>query len=46
MIVSFVLSDAEIHNWYKSLRTKYGKLKKKKSRDGQVEHTDGKKWVL
>lgn len=46
MIVSFILSDLSINTWYKSLRTRYGKLKMKKSGDGAAELTDRENWLL
>ena len=36
----------ELRIWYNSLRTRYTKLKKKKSGDGAPEHSDRDIWVL
>ena len=41
------LTYAELHIWFKSMRTRFGKLvKMNKSGDGAKEHTERDKWIL
>ena len=40
------LNVEELKVWYTSLWTRFTKLKKKKSRDGALEHSNREQWVL
>jgi hypothetical protein len=37
---------AILKTWYNSLRTRYGRLRKKKSGDADPDHTDRDTWIL
>ena len=38
--------ESELHTWYKTVRTQFGKLSKRKSGDGSRELSDRDRWVL